>query len=80
MKSVDVDYYASFRDLAGKKRESLDTHSQTPKDLYEELSKKYSFELSSKHVKIAVNDEFVELDYLLSAGDKIVFIPPVAGG
>jgi molybdopterin converting factor small subunit len=31
-------------------------------------------------LKVAVNDEFRDWDTPLAAGDRVVFIPPVAGG
>jgi molybdopterin converting factor small subunit len=31
-------------------------------------------------LKVAVNDEFRDWDAVLADGDRVVFIPPVAGG
>jgi sulfur-carrier protein len=31
-------------------------------------------------MRVAVNDEFCEWSQRLNAGDRVVFIPPVAGG
>ena len=36
--------------------------------------------IPNARLEIAVNDAFVPRSYLLKAGDKVVFIPPVAGG
>ncbi len=35
---------------------------------------------ATDHIKVAVNEEYRPLDYKLSAGDEVVFIPPVSGG
>ncbi|MBI4931132.1 MAG: MoaD/ThiS family protein [Bacteroidetes bacterium] len=44
------------------------------------LKNKYHFRLSTGLLKVAVNDEFKAWDTPLNSGDRIVFIPPVAGG
>jgi molybdopterin converting factor small subunit len=31
-------------------------------------------------LRVAVNDEFADWSQPLAAGDRVVFIPPVAGG
>ena len=36
--------------------------------------------MSMNHVRLAVNDAFVDWSTPLNDGDAVVFIPPVAGG
>lgn len=80
MKSVNVQYFALLRDQAGKDSETVQVECKTCADLYTELSGKYQFTLPLKMIQVAVNDEFSKLNQEITDGDRIVFIPPVAGG
>jgi molybdenum cofactor guanylyltransferase len=77
---IKVQYYALMREEAGRSDETLETRSATPADLYAELQKRYGFSLAREQLKVAVNSEFAAWSRRLSAGDAVVFIPPVAGG
>ena len=77
---LEIHYFALFQDMAGKASETLEMETQNPHELYIELQKKYDFPLSEKHLKVAINDNFSSFDSPLKDGDKVVFIPPVAGG
>lgn len=78
MPTVDVKYFALFRERAGRDAERLTTPSSTVGALYDELSPRLG--LASNLVRAAVNGEFVENDHVLNEGDEVVFVPPVAGG
>jgi molybdopterin-guanine dinucleotide biosynthesis protein A len=77
---IEVQYFALLREQAGRARESLETAARTPAELYAELQARYGFSLPADMLRVAVNDEFGEWTQPLVAGDRIVFIPPVAGG
>ncbi|MBB6093578.1 molybdopterin-guanine dinucleotide biosynthesis protein A [Povalibacter uvarum] len=79
-RSLRVQYFALFREQAGRSEETLDTPAATPGDLYRELQSRYPFKLTREQLKVAINDEFSGWDARLKNGDTIVFIPPVAGG
>lgn len=79
-KSLRVQYFALFREQAGRSEELLDTPAATPGELYRELQTRYPFKLAREQLKVAINDEFSGWDARLKSGDTIVFIPPVAGG
>jgi molybdenum cofactor guanylyltransferase len=79
-KKVRVQYFALLREQAGRSDESLDTTARTPRELYDELRKRYPFSLAPEMLRVAVNTEFGEWSQALSDGDSVVFIPPVAGG
>lgn len=79
MTTVRVEYFAIFREHAGRTREELATKAATVGGLYSELSARYGFPAVG-NVKVAINDEFRNWDSPLAHGDFIVFIPPVAGG
>lgn len=79
--SIDVTYFAVLRDLVGKSEERLAIrHGETAAQIYLRLASKYGFPLALADVRVAVNDEFAGIDHPLTSGDRLVFIPPVAGG
>jgi len=77
---LKIHYYALMREQAGRSEESLETSAATPADLYGELTARYGFTLAREQLKVAVNSEFSDWSRPLTAGDAVVFIPPVAGG
>jgi molybdenum cofactor guanylyltransferase len=77
---LKVQYYALMREQAGRSEETLESSAATPADLYAELTSRYGFTLTRDQLKVAVNSEFSDWSRRLSAGDAVVFIPPVAGG
>jgi molybdenum cofactor guanylyltransferase len=79
-KKVRVQYFALLREQAGRSDESLTTTARTPRELYDELRKRYPFSLAPEMLRVAVNTEFGDWAQPLSDGDAVVFIPPVAGG
>jgi MoaD family protein len=77
---LNIHYYAMFREAAGCSGESVETETASAVDLFDALKAKYDFTMCQSHVRLAVNDAFVDWDTPLNDGDSIVFIPPVAGG
>lgn len=77
---IKVNYYAMFREAAGCSGEEVEADSTDAVALFEALKSKYDFPLCRSHVRLAVNDAFVDWETPLNEGDSIVFIPPVAGG
>ena len=80
MKNVVVQFYAALREKRGLTKETVKTKAVTVKDLYLELDQKSHFSISMDILKVAVNDSFVDWNRKIKTGDKILFIPPVAGG
>ena len=80
MITIEVQYFAALREQAGRSRESLDTAAATASDLYGELQARHGLDLSRDSLRVAINDEFSDWSRPLSPGDRIVFIPPMAGG
>lgn len=78
MPTVDVRYFALFRERAGIGGERLVTGASTVADLYSELEPRLG--LAPNLVRAAVNGDFVQNDHPLADGDEVVFVPPVAGG
>lgn len=80
MKRIHVHYFAVFRDQVGRDEETVLTDAPDAAALYRELQQSHSLGLGAERLKVAVNDEFSDWDRTLRDGDRIVFIPPVAGG
>ena len=78
--NLHVQYFAILREQRGVNDEKLTTSAATPTALYDELRARHHFTLPADRVRAAVNDEFVASDAALRDGDRVVFIPPVAGG
>ena len=79
MERIAVEYFAILRERTGLDHETLQTHTNTPADLFAELQLRYDFPKMAG-VKVAINDEFADWQCPLQDGDTVVFIPPVAGG
>ncbi len=77
---VRIQYFAVLREQAGVAEESVETRAATPADLYEEVRAARGLSLPRSMLRVAVNDEFCEWSQRLQPGDRVVFIPPVAGG
>jgi molybdopterin-guanine dinucleotide biosynthesis protein A len=79
-RELKVQYFALLREQAGRRDEAVVTRAATPRELFGELAARHGFTLGTEHLKVAVNTEFADWSRPLSAGDTVVFIPPVAGG
>lgn len=77
---LHLEYFALLRDEAGCAREQVRTRATTVAELLAETAARHGFSLSREHLRVAVNDEFADWDQPLRGGDRVVFIPPVAGG
>ena len=80
MITLRIQYFAILREQRGLTTETLTTAAATPAALYDELRARHGFTLPGDRVRAAVNDEFVAASAPLREGDRVVFIPPVAGG
>jgi molybdopterin-guanine dinucleotide biosynthesis protein A len=79
-KGVNVLYFAKLRESRGLDEEKVETLACTPAGLYEELRFRHRLPLEIGSLRAARNGDFCEWDELISDGDEVVFIPPVAGG
>ena len=77
---IEIEYFAVLREQAGRGSEVLDLEAATPAEIYAVLQRRYGFELEAARMRVAVNDTFTDWSQGLNDGDRIVFIPPVAGG
>jgi molybdopterin converting factor subunit 1 len=77
---IEIQYFAVLRERAGLGRETVQTAAANAGELYDELATRHDFGLPRAMLRVAVNDEFTDWSRTLVAGDRVVFIPPVAGG
>ena len=80
MKRIHVQYFAVFRERRGLGEEIIEIDAATARDLYAHLAAQYSFPLPEHSVRVSVNLSFTPMDTPVHDGDRVVFIPPVAGG
>ena len=79
MSRIHIEYFAILREHVGRDAEECQTRAATAGELYRELDQRYGFPQMGR-LKVAINDEFRDWDTPLTEGDRVVFIPPVAGG
>ncbi len=79
-KVLNIHYYAMLREKAGKREEDIESFAATPQELYKDLSGEYGFPQDSRSIRVSINEEFQSMDTALCSGDRVIFIPPVAGG
>jgi len=79
-KRLNIHYYALLREKTGKTEENIESFAATPLELYKDLAKQYGFPLDFRSIRVSVNEEFQSMDTALCSGDRVIFIPPVAGG
>ena len=77
---VHIRYFAVLRDRRGVSEETLQIEPMTARELADRLTVQHQLDLPAPLIRIAVNGEFVEDSQVLSDGDTVVLIPPVAGG
>jgi molybdopterin converting factor subunit 1 len=80
VKTVTLQYFAVLREQAGCSEERVTTTAATPAELYDEVRARHGFTLPLTMLRVAINEEFREWSSPLAANDRVVFIPPVAGG
>ncbi len=79
-RQIKILYFAKLREESGRDEETVTTTANSASELYAELCQRYSFSLDASVTQVAINEKFSTMKSSLSDGDKIVFIPPVAGG
>jgi molybdopterin synthase sulfur carrier subunit len=79
-RTVHVQYFAVLREQAGRSSEEIQTVATDPEGLYEELRQLRGLSVPRSMLRVAVNEEFSDWQRPLVDGDRVVFIPPVAGG
>lgn len=80
MKTVTVKWFAAYREATGIEAESVVTSADTSAELFEDSKARHPRLASSRGALVAINQEMADWEAPISAGDEILFFPPVAGG
>jgi molybdopterin synthase sulfur carrier subunit len=79
-KRIHVTWYASLREQRGISDESVDTLAGNAAVLFEELAEIHGVHMQRERVRFGVNDRIQPWNTPLQEGDRVAFLPPVAGG
>jgi molybdopterin converting factor small subunit len=79
-KNVTIRYFALVGARRGTQTEAYETDTDTARQLLHEIQKSGHIPLTTNIVKAAINDEFVDWDAPIKAGDQITLLPPFSGG
>ncbi|MBK9984301.1 MAG: molybdopterin converting factor subunit 1 [Saprospiraceae bacterium] len=77
---VEVQAFGIVKDIFKKKSVQVQIQINTTSHLREVLESQYPDLKTLSVYKIAVNEEYVSNEMMLSEGDEIAIIPPVSGG
>lgn len=76
-----VRFFAILREQAGCASVEASSTAADPTQLYAELQQRFpGLVFPVTLLRVSVNERYVAMDAALQAGDRIVFIPPIAGG
>ena len=81
---ITVKYFASLRNVAGKKEEQFDLGNETTleklSDEIEKTAPKISEMIRGNNVMVSVNLNVVQPGAIIKDGDEVAFLPPFSGG
>lgn len=81
VRQIHVRFFAILREQAGASTLTVDTAAPDAAALYAELQQRHpGLTFPANLLKVSVNERYVEPTAPLAASDRVVFIPPVAGG
>jgi molybdopterin converting factor subunit 1 len=77
---IQVRFFAILREQAGVSALECETPARTPAELYQELAGARGLTVPAALLRVAINDRYATLETPLRPDDRVVFLPPVAGG
>ena len=80
MKTINVRYFALFRERAGRDSETVETTAEDALALFQQLADRHGTDDPRGHCKVAINDVMADWDSPVADGDDVLLFPPVAGG
>jgi len=80
-RQIHVRFFAILREQAGVSTLTVETAARDAAALYAELQGRIpGLIFPATLLRVSVNERYSDLSTPLNAGDRVVFIPPVAGG
>jgi molybdopterin converting factor subunit 1 len=80
-RSLHVRFFAILREQAGCAACEASSAAANAQLLYAELQQRFPGLTFPAHLlRVSVNESYAAMDAPLAAGDRVVFIPPIAGG
>jgi molybdopterin converting factor small subunit len=80
LKTVQVRYFAAFREAVGRDTETVETAAATAAELFGECARRHQLLGAYPVSLVGINDEMADPEAAISEGDEVLFFPPVAGG
>ncbi len=78
---LQVRFFAILREQAGCSTLEVETTARDAAGLYTELQHRFpGLTFPARLLRVSLNERFADFSAPLTAGDRVVFIPPVAGG
>lgn len=79
--TIRVLYFAQVAEITGKRTEELPLDQATPANVWlKDLAQAYPGVGQLKQLNIALNQEHINLNQLISPGDEVAVFEPVTGG
>ncbi|MBS4026999.1 MAG: molybdopterin converting factor subunit 1 [Ignavibacteriales bacterium] len=80
--NINIKFFAAAKEVAGKEEMQFSLpSSSTASSLLDLLVEQFpGLQEWKQYVRVAVNQEYVSLDYALNENDEVAIIPPVSGG
>lgn len=80
LRQLHIRFFAVLREQAGCSTLEVHTAANTSAGLYTELQSKHPLTFPVALLRVSINERYADMTTPLCAGDRVVFIPPVAGG
>lgn len=80
MKTVNIRFFAVFKEHTGLEIYRHETSAETLMNLYQEMAGIFSGLNIEAAALVAVNDDLANWSQQFDDGDEVLFFPPVAGG
>ena len=80
-RQLQVRFFAVLREQAGYASLTVESAAADAAALYTELQGRFpALTFPAALLRVSLNERYADMAAALSAGDRVVFIPPVAGG
>jgi len=80
MKKFEILFFGKLKETWNTNKLVIESNCTDIESLYEELLTQVTDIPHKESIKVAINDEFVEWNSVISDQDTIAFLPPASGG